>query len=190
MLERNSAVLSQPILFRQASPAGDLPEPCCAEKDWLEAVFTQQAEHAIRITSQPRGLRRRWVKLAELNVHDALRRQLNDRASLRNRFEALQEALGLEAVPERIECFDISHTQGEATVASCVVFTPEGPLKSDYRRFNIDGIEPGDDYAAMTQALTRRYRRLRDEQGDGRGAFRTCCSLTAEKGSWASPSRP
>jgi len=141
------------------------------EKDWLEAVFAQQVEHVVRITSQPRGLRRRWVKLAELNVHDALRRHLNDRASLRNRFEALQEALCLEAVPERIECFDVSHTQGEATVASCVVFSPEGPLKSDYRRFNIDGIEPGDDYAAMTQALTRRYRRLRDEQGDGSGRF-------------------
>ena len=152
------------------------------EKDWLEAVFTQQAEHAVRITSQPRGLRRRWVKLAELNVRDALRRQLNDRASLRNRFEALQEALGLEAVPECIECFDISHTQGEATVASCVVFTPEGPLKSDYRRFNIDGIEPGDDYAAMSQALTRRYRRLRDEQGDGAGRFPDLLLIDGGKG--------
>ncbi len=152
------------------------------EKDWLEAVFTQQTERAVRITSQPRGLRRRWVKLAELNVRDALRRQLNDRASLRNRFEALQEALGLEAVPERIECFDISHTQGEATVASCVVFTPEGPLKSDYRRFNIDGIEPGDDYAAMTQALTRRYRRLRDEPGDGAGRFPDLLLIDGGKG--------
>ena len=152
------------------------------EKDWLEAVFTQQAEHAVRITSQPRGLRRRWVKLAELNVRDALRRQLNDRASLRNRFEALQEALGLEAVPERIECFDISHTQGEATVASCVVFTPEGPLKSDYRRFNIDGIEPGDDYAAMSQALTRRYRRLQVEQSDGAGRFPDLLLIDGGKG--------
>jgi excinuclease ABC subunit C len=152
------------------------------ENDWLEAVFTQQAEHAVRMTSQPRGLRRRWVKLAELNVRDALRRQLNDRASLRNRFEALQEALGLEAVPERIECFDISHTQGEATVASCVVFTPEGPLKTDYRRFNIDGIEPGDDYAAMSQALTRRYRRLQAEQGDGAGRFPDLLLIDGGKG--------
>jgi len=113
---------------------------------------------------------------------DALRRQLNDRASLRNRFEALQEALCLEAVPERIECFDISHTQGEATVASCVVFTPEGPLKSDYRRFNIDGIEPGDDYAAMSQALTRRYRRLQAEQGDGAGRFPDLLLIDGGKG--------
>jgi excinuclease ABC subunit C len=152
------------------------------EKDWLEAVFAQQTEHTVRITSQPRGLRRRWVKLAELNVHDALRRQLNDRASLRNRFEALQDALGFDAVPERIECFDISHTQGEATVAACVVFTPEGPLKSDYRRFNIDGIEPGDDYAAMNQALTRRYRRLRDGQGDGAGRFPDLLLIDGGKG--------
>jgi excinuclease ABC subunit C len=152
------------------------------EKDWLEAVFTQQAGKSVRITSQPRGLRRRWVKLAELTVRDALRRQLNDRASLRNRFEALQEALGLEAMPERIECFDISHTQGEATVASCVVFTPEGGLSSDYRRFNIDGIVPGDDYAAMTQALTRRYRRLQDEQGDGAGCFPDLLLIDGGKG--------
>ena len=164
------AFLSQYYLGKPVPPQVYLNH-AVPDKDWLEAVFTQQVGHAVRITSQPRGLRRRWVKLAELNVHDALRRYLNDRASLRNRFEALQEALGLEAVPERIECFDISHTQGEATVASCVVFNPEGPLKSDYRRFNIDGIEPGDDYAAMTQALTRRYKRLRDEAGDGAGRF-------------------
>lgn len=152
------------------------------EKDWLEAVFTQQLQQAVRITSQPRGLRRRWVTLAELNVRDALRRQINDRSSQRLRFEALQEALGLEAMPERIECFDISHTQGEATVASCVVFTAEGPLKSDYRRFNINGIEPGDDYAAMNQALTRRYRRLRDDQGDGAARFPDLLFVDGGKG--------
>jgi excinuclease ABC subunit C len=152
------------------------------EKDWLEAVFAQQVEHSVRIASQPRGLRRRWVKLAELNVQDTLRRHLNDRASLHNRFEALQDVLALEAIPERIECFDISHTQGEATVASCVVFSPEGPLKSDYRRFNIDGIEPGDDYAAMNQALTRRYRRLREDQGDAAGRFPDLLFIDGGKG--------
>jgi len=77
------------------------------------------------------------------------------------RFAALQEALGLEALPQRLECFDISHTGGEAAVASCVVFDQNGPLRSDYRRFNIEDITPGDDYAAMRQAVTRRYTRLK-----------------------------
>jgi len=141
-----------------------------ADSDWLEAAFAEQTGHRVELVARPRGIRRRWVQLAELNAQDGLRRRLHDRASLRSRFEALQEALALDAVPERIECFDISHTGGEATVASCVVFTPDGPLKSDYRRFNIEGITPGDDYAAMHQALSRRYRRaLEAGEGDGRG---------------------
>ncbi|HNB91167.1 MAG TPA: helix-hairpin-helix domain-containing protein, partial [Plasticicumulans sp.] len=113
------------------------------------------------------------------------------RAGVRRRFEALQDALGLDAAIERMECFDISHTQGEATVASCVVFDGEGPRKSDYRRFNIEGITPGDDYAAMHQALTRRYTRLRDEDAPlpdllfidgGRGQLAQAEQVLAELG--------
>ena len=134
----------------------------------LEEVFGQQAQHRVKLIPQTRGIPRRWLKLAEMNAQDALRRHLAGQANLRSRFEALQEALGLEMVPERIECFDISHTQGEATVAACVVYGPQGPVKSAYRRYNITGIPAGDDYAAMAQALTRRYRRaLEQEQENG-----------------------
>jgi excinuclease ABC subunit C len=107
-----------------------------------------------------RGRKQRWVELAQQNAENALRMRIATRASLRDQFEDLRQALGLGRTPLRIECFDVSHTQGEATVASCVVFGPEGPLKPEYRRFNIAGVAPGDDYAAMTQAIERRYRRV------------------------------
>jgi excinuclease ABC subunit C len=95
--------------------------------------------------------------MATLNARDALRRHLNEQAGLRDRFQALTDALSLESPPERIECFDISHTQGEATVASCVAFGPEGAIKSGYRHYNITAVTPGDDYAAIAQAVRRRY---------------------------------
>ena len=136
-----------------------------ADIELLRAALVQQADHGVKISIPSRGTPRRWLEMTQINARDALRRQLISRSSMRQRFEALQEAFGLDAVPERIECFDISHTQGEATVASCVVFSLEGPVKSDYRRFNIEGIQPGDDYAAMTQALTRRYRRMKEGEG-------------------------
>ena len=81
------------------------------------------------------------------------------------RMESLRQLLGLEAPPQRIECFDISHTMGEATVASCVVFGPEGAIRGQYRRFNIAGIVPGDDFAAMHQAIERRFRRAVEDDG-------------------------
>jgi len=102
--------------------------------------------------------------MANSNAELVLDQRLAERASLRERFDALQEALDLDEVPARIECFDVSHSAGEATVASCVVFETDGPVKSDYRRFNIKDVAPGDDYAAMHQALKRRYTRLRKEE--------------------------
>jgi excinuclease ABC subunit C len=102
------------------------------------------------------------VTTAEQNLGS----RIANRQTQYQRFEALQEALSLPELPTRLECFDISHSGGEATVASCVVFDTNGPLKSDYRKFNIDGITPGDDYAAMAQALSRRYARLK--RGEGR----------------------
>jgi len=133
---------------------------------WLEAALTERSSHAVKLISRPRGLQRRWAKLAELNARAELARHLAGRSNLLNRFESLQESLQLETLPERLECFDVSHTQGEATVASCVVFTREGPQKSDYRRFNITDVQPGDDYAAIEQVLSRRYRRMLESDPD------------------------
>ena len=105
------------------------------------------------------------MDLAATTADENCRARLASRKNTRDRFEALAEALQLEEVPERVECFDISHSSGEKTVASCVVFGLEGPIKADYRRFNIEGIIPGDDYAAMNQALLRRYQRLQKGEG-------------------------
>jgi excinuclease ABC subunit C len=159
-----SAFLSQYYIGKPV-PATIYVDRHIADTELLQAALVQQADHGVKISIPSRGKPRRWLEMTEVNARDALRRQLISRSSLRQRFEALQEALGLDAVPERIECFDISHTQGEATVGSCVVFSLEGPVKSDYRRFNIEGIQAGDDYAAMTQALTRRYRRMKEGEG-------------------------
>ena len=127
----------------------------------LEAALSERAGRRVRIRSRVRGDRARWLEMAERNAQTALATRLVSRSGMRERLAALGEALGLDSPPDRMECFDISHTRGEATVASCVVFDAEGPRKSDYRRFNIEGITPGDDYAAMRQALERRYRRIR-----------------------------
>jgi len=117
------------------------------------------------ISDNVRSHRKRWVDLAVTNAEQSLGSHMASRNNLQQRFQSLQEALSLEEMPGRLECFDISHTSGEATVASCVVFDQNGPLKSDYRRFNIDGITPGDDYAAMSQALSRRYTRIKKGEG-------------------------
>ena len=132
------------------------------DRDLLAAALSTQAGRKVEIATPQRGGLKQRVRMAEINTEDVLRRRLASNASLKQRFEALQDALSLDAVPERLECFDVSHTMGEATVAACVVFDSDGALKSDYRRFNIEGVQAGDDYAAMQQALTRRYKRVKD----------------------------
>ncbi|MBW9256212.1 MAG: excinuclease ABC subunit UvrC [Candidatus Thiodiazotropha sp. (ex. Lucinisca nassula)] len=131
------------------------------EQALLEAVFSEQAKRRIRIGIKVRGERARWLKMAAGNAKLALQSRINAQSNMDQRLQSLQQALDLAAIPERMECFDISHTRGELTVGSCVVFNQEGPLKSDYRRFNIEDITPGDDYAAMGQVLERRYRRVK-----------------------------
>ena len=127
----------------------------------LAEALTVAAERKIKLRSKVREARARWLQLAVQTAETSLASHLTGRQSVMERMQALQELLGLAELPERMECFDISHSSGEATVASCVVFDQGGPRKSDYRRFNIEGITGGDDYAAMQQALERRYKRLK-----------------------------
>jgi excinuclease ABC subunit C len=136
-----------------------------ADLDLLKEVLSAKAGRTVELKTVVRGDRARFLQMAERNAQASLTARLASRQTLGTRFDDLQALLGLDELPRRIECFDISHTMGEATVASCVVFGPEGPEKSHYRRFNITGITPGDDYAAMHQALTRRFRRLAEGEG-------------------------
>lgn len=124
------------------------------------------ANKSVKISSSVRGHRARWQAMAITNATQSLQSFVSNKQNVQQRFEQLQQALDLDALPARIECFDISHTSGESPVASCVVFDVNGPLKSDYRRFNIENITGGDDYAAMDQALTRRYTRVAKEAGE------------------------
>ena len=126
----------------------------------LRTMLEQQAGHGVALTTSVRGARRKWLDFARDNAALALEASLSSKAGVRKRLLALQELLGLAEIPTRMEAFDVSHTQGEATVASCVVFDSQGPVKSEYRRFNIRGVTGGDDYAAIRQAVERRYRRL------------------------------
>ena len=156
-----AAFVMQYYLERDA-PAEIIVEQDFDEMQLLEATLTQRLTHKVRICSSVRGIRARWLEMMHTNAEQALNMRRLARAGIESSLEDLREAFDLEEAPNRLECFDISHTGGTDTVASCVVFGVEGPLKSDYRRFNIGGIQPGDDYAAMYQALTRRYKRVRD----------------------------
>lgn len=139
--------------------------PKLSEQTLLTEVLSEQAGRKIKISQQVRGVRLQWQRMAEQNAGQALSDRLASRANILSRYQALQDALQLDELPMRMECFDISHTGGEETVASCVVFDLHGPLKSDYRRFNIEGVTEGDDYAALAQAVERRYKRLKNGEG-------------------------
>lgn len=126
------------------------------EKNELEELLSSQAGRKVSIQDQAKGEKSKYLQLAQVNAKSALMTQLKQSHLIEARYQALQALLGIEHI-QRMECFDISHTMGEQTIASCVVFDHNGPLKSDYRRFNISGITAGDDYAAMEQALLKRY---------------------------------
>lgn len=131
----------------------------------LEEVFSEQAGRKVRINTNPIGDKRVWLKMAQTNAELALQQRLAQQSNQQARLAALREALELPDATERIECFDISHTMGEATVASCVVFDKGNMQNSEYRRYNITGITPGDDYAAMRDALARRYKKIAAGEG-------------------------
>jgi len=146
--------------FSQDAPPEILVSTRIGDRELLEAALTHRAERSVAIRRHVRGHRRRWLDMAAANAMQGLLTHRASNATIARQFESLAELLSLDAIPERIECFDISHTSGNEAVASCVVFGPQGALKSAYRRFNIRDIQPGDDYAAIEQAVTRRYRRV------------------------------
>ena len=135
-----------------------------SDADILEQMLTLKAERKVTLSHKLRGDRVRWVDMAARNAQHALATHLASKAGIQKRVLALQEELNLDYIPARMECFDISHTMGEATVASCVVFGLEGPIKSEYRRYNIKDIVGGDDYAAMKQVLQRRFKKVVDKE--------------------------
>ncbi|BEN87348.1 MULTISPECIES: excinuclease ABC subunit UvrC [Serratia] len=154
--------------YLQGSQARTLPgeillDFSLPEKDLLAESLSELAGRKIQIQSKPRGDRARYLKLARTNAATALTTKLSQQSTIHQRLAELAKVLNLTEI-NRMECFDISHTMGEQTVASCVVFDGNGPVRAEYRRYNISGIPPGDDYAAMTQVLKRRYGKALEEK--------------------------
>ncbi|MDH3902645.1 MAG: helix-hairpin-helix domain-containing protein, partial [Xanthomonadales bacterium] len=135
------------------------------QQELFESVFSERSGRRVKIQSHPRSHRRNWLELAGRNALNALHMRTSESSRISSQFEELAELLQLEEAPKVIECFDVSHTSGHKTVASCVVYDAEGPVKSRYRRYNLKGFEPGDDYAAMREVLGRRYRKLQKDEG-------------------------
>lgn len=156
------AFLAQHYLNRSAPPLIILGEKI--EREALQQLLTEQCGHKITIQLNPIGEKRVWLNMATENAQLALQQMMGRQASQEKRLHALQQELNMPGI-QRIECFDISHTLGEATVASCVVYDNCAMRNNEYRRYNIEGITPGDDYAAMREALTRRYQKVVSGEG-------------------------
>ena len=158
-----SAFIAQHYLERPVPPLIVVGEDI--ESGELEATLTEHAKRPVRIVTRPTAERRAWLDMARENARQALTTRLTERSTQGTKLAALREALGLPDTVQRIECFDISHTMGEATVAACVVYDRMDMRRGEYRRYNIEGLTPGDDYAALNQALARRYGRIAAGQG-------------------------
>jgi excinuclease ABC subunit C len=163
LAEPNEALASFLMQYYAETPAPPeiLVNLELAEAEALTAALNDRSGITSRLWKPSRALPARWLAMTVENATQALRMRRARRADIEEMMVALGELLGLEEAPKRLECFDISHTAGEGTVASCVIYGPEGPIKKDYRRFNITGVTPGDDYGALRQALKRRYERVR-----------------------------
>jgi len=159
-----TAFLCQHYIGKQV-PAEIIVSSRPEELELIEQVLSAENGRKVKISSNVRTDKARWLKMARQNAKLSLDARLASRAGYEARLEALQTAFKLDETPQRMECFDISHTSGEKSVASCVVFDQQGAAKQDYRKFNIKGITPGDDYAAMEQALMRRYERIQSGEG-------------------------
>ncbi|UZW76103.1 excinuclease ABC subunit UvrC [Alkalimarinus sediminis] len=172
-LEQDDAALLGDFLaqfYLSDARSNDYPReivvPCMPEDaDLLQSALSDSLGVNIKITSNVRTDKNKWRQLAQSNAEMSIASYLSKKENVFQRVEALRVALDMNEVPKRIECFDISHSSGEKTVASCVVFNDQGPFKADYRIYNIDGITAGDDYAAMRQVLTRRYKKLKSGEG-------------------------
>jgi excinuclease ABC subunit C len=151
-----SAFLVQHYLVQPAPPE-ILVDGAVEDADLLGATLAAHAGHPVAVRQRVRGRRRRWLEMTRENAQQGAASRAAATATFAAQLQDVADALGLAAPPERIECFDISHTQGGETVASCVVFGPAGPVKSDYRRFNIRAVAAGDDYGALAEAVGRRY---------------------------------
>ncbi|MGY8883613.1 MAG: excinuclease ABC subunit UvrC [Pseudomonadales bacterium] len=172
LAEKVSDLLEEflPHLYLDGGGRPDLPKEILVNAslegtEVLTAALKERIGRNIEIRDSVRGFRAKWIELAQRTAEQNLAGKLASKQTLQQRFESLRDTIGLDEIPERLECFDISHSSGEAVVASCVVFDSNGALKSDYRRFNIENITGGDDYAAMEQAIRRRYTRLMKGEG-------------------------
>ena len=172
LAEQVSELLEEflPHLYLNGGGRPDLPKEILLNApiegaETLSDALQTRVGRKIDVRDSVRGFRAKWLQLAQRTAEQNLAGKLASKKTIEQRFESLRETMALEATPQRLECFDISHSSGEAVVASCVVFDGNGPVKSDYRRFNIEGITGGDDYAAMEQAIRRRYTRLMKGEG-------------------------
>lgn len=162
-----SAFISQHYLSDpshvESIPKQIITESTLQDKTMLEAVLTQLANRKVEVLKPMRGEKKKWLQMASSNAKQALALHVFSKTNIEERVGALQKVLKLTKPPARIECFDISHSSGEAAVASCVVFDQSGAVKSDYRKFNIKNIQAGDDVAAMRQVISRRFKRIQKE---------------------------